>query len=87
MTIQIRKLYSAAGTMGPAISREDELLWAIENLLEDGEIDSGTPAYAVACKAAREGRSALTLWERGIFDRDIKPALSRRAEAAAEAVT
>jgi len=86
MAIQIRTLYTVAETTGPAISREDELLWAIENLLEDGEIDSGTPAYAVACKAAREGRTALTLWERGIFDRQIKPILSRRAEAAAKAV-
>ena len=76
----------AGRTVGPASSREDELLWAIEGLLEDGEIDSGTLAYTVACKAAREGHIALTLWERGIFDRQIKPILSRRAEAAAEAV-
>lgn len=72
--------------MGPAILRADELLWAIESLLEDGEIDSGTPAYAVAWKAAREGYPTLTARERGIFDRDIKPVLKRRAEAAAQAV-
>ena len=72
--------------MGPAILRADELLWAIEILLEDGEIDSEAPAYAVACKAAREGYAALTTRERRIFDRDIKPVLTRRAEAAARAV-
>jgi len=67
--------------MGPVILRADELLWAIESLLEDGEIDSGTPAYTVAWKAAREGYPALTPGERGIFERDIKPVLKRRAEA------
>ena len=72
--------------METAISQTDELLWAIESLLEDGEIDSAVPAYLIAWKAAREGISALTLSERGIFDRDIQPALSRRAEAAAKAV-
>lgn len=86
MSIQLRTLYRAAEITSPGISRQDELLWAIESLLEDGEIDSGTLAYAVACKAAHEGHSALTLWERGIFDRQVKPALSRRAEAAAEAI-
>lgn len=65
--------------MGPAILRADELLWAIEGLLEDGEFESGTPAYAVAWKAAREGYAALTPRERGIFDRDIKPVLNRRS--------
>lgn len=70
----------------PAISQADELLWAIESLLEDGEIESSAPAYAVALKAGRQGLPALTLWERGIFDHDIRPALKRRAEAAAEAV-
>lgn len=73
-------------TMDPAIAPADELFWAIESLLEDGEIDSCAPAYAVAWKAAREGLSALTLTERGIFDRHIRPILKRRAEAAAEAV-
>jgi len=72
--------------MGPTESQADELLWAIESLLEDGEIDSGTPAYAIAWKAAREGQSALTAGELGIFNRDIKPVLVRRAEAAAHAV-
>lgn len=67
--------------MGQVILRADELLWAIESLLEDGEIDSATPAYAVAWKAAREGYAALTAGERGIFERDIKPVLKRRAES------
>jgi len=71
--------------MDPAMSA-DELLWAIESLLEDGEIESRAPAYAIALKAGREGLPALTLWERGIFDHDIRPALSRRAGAAAETV-
>ncbi|MBS0219193.1 MAG: hypothetical protein JSR91_00475 [Proteobacteria bacterium] len=71
--------------MGPAIFRADELLRAIESLLEDGEIESGTPAYPVAWKAAREGYAALTPRERGVFDRDIKPALSRHGVDSARA--
>ena len=34
--------------IGEVPAGADELLWAIESLLEDGEIDSGAPAYAVA---------------------------------------
>lgn len=56
----------------------DELLWAIEGLLEDGEVESGTPAYGVAWKACREGYGALNSSERAIFDRVVSPALQRR---------
>jgi hypothetical protein len=56
---------------------DHDLLWAIESLLEDGEIESGTPAYAVAWKAGRESYAALTDYERAFFDRVVSPALKR----------
>jgi hypothetical protein len=56
----------------------DELLWAIESLFEDGEIESGTPAYGVAWKAGHEGYGALNSSERAIFDRIVSPTLRRR---------
>jgi len=58
---------------------DHDLLWAIERLLEDGEVESGTPAYGAAWKAAHEGYAALTSSERAIFDRVVSPALLRRA--------
>ena len=57
---------------------DHDLLWAIESLLEDGGIESGTPAYAVAWKAGREGYAALSDYDRAIFDRVVSPALKRR---------
>jgi hypothetical protein len=51
----------------------------IERLLEDGEIESGTPGYMVAWKAGHEGYPALTASERAIFDRIVRPVLQRRA--------
>ena len=57
---------------------DHDLLGAIESLLEDGEIESGTPAYAVAWKAGRESYAALTDYERAIFDRVVSPVLKRR---------
>jgi hypothetical protein len=56
---------------------DHDLLWAIESLLEDGEIESGTPAYGVAWKAGREGYAALNSSERAVFDRVVSPALMR----------
>jgi hypothetical protein len=56
----------------------DDLSWAIESLLEDGEVESGTPAYGVAWKACHEGYGALNSSERAIFDRIVSPALQRR---------
>ena len=60
---------------------DHDLLWAIESLLEDGEIESGTPGYGVAWKAGREGYAALNSSERAIFDRVVSPALKRRMAA------
>jgi hypothetical protein len=57
---------------------DHDLLWAIERLLEDGEIDGGTPGYAVAWKAGHEGYAALNSSERAIFDRLVHPVLKRR---------
>ena len=62
-------------------SRPDDLLGAIESLLEDGEIESGTPAFAVAWKVARQGRAALTTREQAIYDRIVSPALARHTDA------
>jgi hypothetical protein len=66
--------------VGSVAAHSNDLLWAIESLLEDGEIDSGTPAYAVARKAARQGYAVLTAVERALYDRFVGPALKRRSE-------
>jgi hypothetical protein len=61
--------------------RSEDLLAAIESLLEDGEIESGTPAFAVAWKVAREGPASLTTREQAIYDRIVSPALARHTDA------
>lgn len=54
---------------------EYELLGAIEGLLEDGEIESGTPAFAIARQPAHQARASS---QQAIYDRAIIPALERR---------
>lgn len=58
---------------------DDDLLWAIEGLLGDGEIESGTPAYAIAQQVAHQGCGSLTPSEQAIYDRIVVPALARWA--------
>ena len=68
--------------MRSIIGHSNDLLWAIERLPEGGEIESGTPAYAVAWKAARQGYAALTAVERALYDRFVRPALKHRTALA-----
>ncbi len=56
---------------------ESDLLSAIEGLLADGEIESGTPAFAVARQAAHQGYASLTASQQAIYDRVVLPALER----------
>lgn len=56
---------------------ESDLLSAIEGLLADGEIESGTPAFAVARQAAYQGYASLTAGQQAIYDRVVLPALER----------
>jgi hypothetical protein len=60
---------------------EVDLLWAIEGLLEDGEIESGTPAYAIARQVAHQGFASLTASQQAIYNRVVIPALERRSAA------
>ena len=64
--------------MGSIIKHMDvDLLSAIEGLLEDGEIESGTPAFAIARQAAHQGYASLTASQQAIYDRVVLPALER----------
>jgi len=64
--------------MGSIIKHMDvDLLSAIEGLLADGEIESGTPAFAVARQAAHQGYASLTASQQAIYDRIVLPALER----------
>lgn len=51
---------------------------AIEDLLGDGELEAGTPAYGIAQRVIHDGYDALTFKQRLVYDKYIGPALERR---------
>ncbi len=61
--------------------RDVALRWSIEDLLDDGEIDSTTPAYGVAQQVVRQGYDSLDTTQKAIYDRVLALALKQRAEA------
>jgi hypothetical protein len=57
----------------------DELLYEeIEDLVAEGALEEGTPAYGVAQKVIHEGYDLLSPNQRWVFDTYVVPALERR---------
>ena len=57
---------------------------AIERLRETGELDPWSPAYGVALYAIQNGYRGLTTAQRGLFDRELAPALERQGFVVSE---
>ena len=55
---------------------------AVQDLVQRGELDIGSPAYGVALKAIHVGLASLTRMERKLYDQKVVPALDRHASAA-----
>lgn len=51
---------------------------AIEDLLGDGELEAGTPAYGVAQQVIHEGYDSLTPAQQHVYDKYVAPLLERR---------
>jgi hypothetical protein len=57
----------------------DELLHEeVEDLVAEGALEEGTPAYGVAQKVIQEGYGLLSPNQRWVFDTYVVPALERR---------
>ena len=50
----------------------------IEDLVAEGALEEGTPAYGVAQKVIQEGYDLLSPNQRWVFDTYVVPALERR---------
>lgn len=59
---------------------DEELYEAIEDLVEEGELETGTPAYGIARQVIHQGYNSLTPKQRTLYDAVVIPALKRRGE-------
>ena len=57
-----------------------QLLEEIEDLIAEGKLEEGTPAYGVAQKVIHEGYDLLSPNQRWVFDTYVVPALERRSK-------
>ncbi len=57
-----------------------DLYDAIENLLAEGELEKGTPAYGIAQRVIHTGYNSLKPKQRTLYDAVVIPALRRRGE-------
>lgn len=59
---------------------DEQLYDAIEDLVAEGELEKGTPAYGVAQQVIHNGYDSLTPKQRTLYDAVVIPALKRRGE-------
>lgn len=57
-----------------------ELHERIEELVDEGEIEEGTPAYGVAQQVIHQGYDSLSSKQRALYDAVVGPALERLAK-------
>lgn len=59
---------------------DEELYLAIEDLVDSGNLEEGTPAYGVAQQVIHNGYDSLTSKQRALYDGIVVPALRRLEE-------
>jgi hypothetical protein len=59
---------------------DQELHDAIEELIDTGEIEAGTPAAGIAKRVVDQGYDSLTDAQKHVYDTYVVPALKRLAE-------
>jgi hypothetical protein len=57
-----------------------DLYEAIKDLIEEGYLEEGTPAYGIALKAVDDGYENLSPKQKAVYDAVVVPALRRRAD-------
>jgi hypothetical protein len=50
----------------------------IQDLVDNGELEEGTPAYGIAQRVIHQGYDSLSPKQRWVFDTILAPALERR---------
>jgi hypothetical protein len=58
-----------------------ELHDAIEDLVAEGVLEKGTPAYGIAQQIIDQGWGSLSEKQRWVFEKQVAPLLQRRAES------
>jgi hypothetical protein len=59
-----------------------QLYDAVRDLVDEGAIEEGTPAYGVAQQVIHSGYESLRPKQRTLYDAVVGPALAKRAEDA-----
>lgn len=59
---------------------DHELHEAIQDLLDEGLIEKGTPSYGISQKVIDEGYDCLSSKQRFVYDTVVAPALQKRGE-------
>lgn len=62
------------------MDHDSELFEAIEDLVAEGDIEVGTPAYGIAQQVVDLGYDSLSPKQRALYDAVVIPALERRGE-------
>jgi len=57
-----------------------DLYHAVEQLIEEGDIQPDAPAYGIAQQVIHQGYDSLSDRQRFLYERDISPALIKRAK-------
>lgn len=53
---------------------------AITQLMEDGDLEEGTPAAGIAQQVIHQGYDSLSTAQKAVYDRVVIPALAKQAE-------
>ena len=80
MACLLLKTAAVVGNMGWNDHVDFDLHEAITDLVDEGMLEEGTPAYGVAQQVIDRGYGSLTLKQRAVYDAVVVPALKRRAE-------
>ena len=59
---------------------DEELHMAVEELVDSGELEEGSPAYGVAQQVIHTGYESLSPKQRALYDAVVAPALERLGE-------
>ncbi len=59
---------------------DEDLLLAIDDLVDEGHLQEASPAYGVAQRVVHFGYESLSNKQRFVYDRDVVPMLVERAK-------
>jgi hypothetical protein len=57
-----------------------DLVASLQDLVEEGELEEGTPAYGIVQQVIHQGYDSLSSKQLAVYDNIVVPALKRRGE-------